>query len=60
MFCFSKSVRRKPSISRVWPAKILPCRSSSAIRSSSGSESTIDCMITVGEASSPPKRGSIQ
>ena len=47
MCCFSKSVLRKPSRLRVWPAKILPCRSSSPRRSSSGSELTIDCMMTV-------------
>ena len=48
IFCFSKSLRRKPSISRVRPANILPCRPSSASRPSSGSEWTIDWMMTVG------------
>ena len=60
MFCFSKSRLRKPSRLRVWPANTLPCRSSSANRSSSGSELMIDCTMTVGEASSPPNRESIQ
>ena len=53
IFWFSKSWRRKPSISRVRPANILPCRTSSASRSSSGSELTIDWMMMVGGPAMP-------
>ena len=48
IFCFSKSWRKKPASSRVWPAKILPWRTSSARRSSNGSSLTIDWTIRVG------------